>query len=532
MTRLTMVLCGLWAALVMTVADAHAQRRVALVIGNGGYQNAGKLPNSSSDANAVAALLRKAGFDVVETKLDIGNAEFKRAVRDFAPIARESDIAAVYFAGHGIEVNGTNYLLPVDAKLASDFDVEDEAVSLDRLMRAIEPARQLRLVILDASRDNPFVTGMRRGVSSRPASAGLAKVEPASTEALIVYAAAPGAVIDEAQGGKNPFTAALLDHLTVQGRDVRTALGHVRDDVLRATGNRQEPFIGGSLSGTTIALAPDAQQQQQRTASSTRQISVLPRPGTDSAADPRRDYEFAERVGTREAWDSFLALHPDGFYASLAREQREKLSRRDQTGQQVPAAPAESQNVALLPAPDTQQAPPSPAPDLRVVARELQVELRRVGCDPGTTDGNWSTRSRDALDQFNRRAGMDLDTRGATIAALDAVRGQRGRICPLFCASGQRAEGDRCVAIPAAPKPVKQQAARPERERSRNAEPPPSARRAATKQPVRERVERAAPVRAPTDREVFGGGGRPAGPPISIGIGRGGLGIAGIGIGF
>jgi hypothetical protein len=152
--------------------------------------------------------------------------------------------------------------------------------------------------------------------------------------------------------------------------------------------------------------------------------------------------------------------------------------------------------------------------------------LRRVGCDPGATDGNWSARSQDAMNQFNRRARLDLDTRGATVTALEAVKVQRGRICPLVCGSGQRAEGERCVAIPAAPKPpVKREAARPER--SRKAEPP--ARRAP---PPRE-VERRERIRPPTDREIFGGGGgggRPAGPPISIGIGgRGGIGI---GVGF
>ena len=132
------------------------------------------------------------------------------------------------------------------------------------------------------------------------------------------------------------------------------------------------------------------------------------------------------------------------------------------------------QQVAVLPAPNATVQ--EPRIDMRAIARDLQVQLKRVGCDPGATDGNWSAKSRDALDQFNRRAGMDLDTRGATVSALEAVRVQRGRICPLICGSGQRIDGDRCVAIPAAPKPpAKQQATRPP-ERQRRAEPP--ARRA------------------------------------------------------
>jgi hypothetical protein len=492
------------------------------VIGNSAYQNASQLANPGKDANAISDLFRKSGFDVVETKFDLGNLEFKRVARDFTAAARDADIAVVYFAGHGIEVNGTNYLLPVDAKLVSDFDVEDEALSLDRVMRAIEPARRLRLVILDACRDNPFVRTMQRSVSTRNASGGLAKVEPVSTDTLIAFATRPGATADDGTGDNSPFAAALVKNLAVPGRDIRIALGHVRDDVMRATGSRQEPFVAGSLGGAVVALVPEA----NKPAEPSRQISVLPNPQASATAfDPQRDYELAERVGTKEAWESFLAVHPSGFYASLARQHLEKLTAR---GQPDPAAQpsAPPSRVAVLPAPNV--TPPDPKVDNRAIARELQVELKRVGCDPGTTDGTWSAKSRAALEQFNQRAGMDLDTRDATISALETVRVQRGRICPLICGSGQRAEGDRCIAIPAAPKaPAKQQAVRPQ-ERPRKAEP---ARRAAPREAVRQ--ER---IRPPTDREIFGGGApQPAGPPVSIGIGgrgRIGIGIGGIGVGF
>jgi hypothetical protein len=522
MMRLATVLCCVLAALSFGSPDARAEKRVALVIGNSAYQNATRLANPARDANAMADLFRTAGFDVVETKLDLGNLEFKRAARDFVTAARDSDIAVIYFAGHGIEVNGTNYLLPVDAKLASDFDVEDEALSLDRLMRAIEPARRLRLVILDACRDNPFVRTMQRSVTTRNVTGGLAKVEPVSSDTLVAFATRPGSTAEDGQGNNSPFAAALVKNLAVPGRDIRIALGHVRDDVMRATASRQEPFVAGSLGGAQLALVPEASKPQEPT----RQISVLPNPQAAApVADPQRDYELAERVGTLDAWESFLAVHPSGFYASLARQQRDKLL--PPAGQ--PAAVAQPQvtqtpsQVAVLSAPEAKVQ--EPRVDMRAIARDLQVQLKRVGCDPGTTDGNWSAKSRAAMDQFNRRAGMDLDTEGATVSALEAVRVQRGRICPLTCGSGQQISGDRCVAIPAAPKPpAKQQAKRPP-ERQRQAEPP--VRRAP---PPREaaRPER---IRPPTDREIFGGGGgRPAGPPISIGIGgRGGIGF---GVGF
>jgi hypothetical protein len=515
MTRLATILGGLLAALTLGMADARADKRVALVIGNGAYQNANNLADPVNDANAIADLFRKAGFEAVELKLDIGNLEFKRVVRDFTDAARDADIAVVYFAGHGIEVNGSNYLLPVDAKLASDFDVADEALSLDRVMRAVEPAKGLRVVIVDASRDNPFVRGMKRSMSADNVRIGLARVEPAAGT-LIAFATKPGATVEDRQGEQSAFTAALLKHLTVPGRDLRSALGQVRDEVIQATASRQEPFVAGSSAGAVVALATDPGKPQ----APTRQISVLPNPQAPAqfVADPQRDYEAAERIGTKEAWDAFLSVHPAGFYASLARAQRDKLA---PPAESPAAAPQATQQVAALPAPDNTAQEITLDP--RAIARELQAELKRVGCDPGAADGNWSAKSRDALGQFNRRAGLDLDTQGPTVNALEAVRVQRGRICPLICGSGQRADGERCVAIPAAPKPAAKQAARPP-ERPRKAEPP--ARRAPARETARR--ERAAPIRAPTDREIFGG--RPAAaPPVSIGIGGRGVGI---GFGF
>jgi Caspase domain len=529
MKRLTTILCGLWAAFVLCAGPAQAEKRVALVIGNSDYQNASKLANPVNDAKAMAEMFRRSGFEVVEAKTDLGNLEFKRVAREFTAIARDADIAVMYFAGHGIEVNGTNYLLPVDAKLASDFDVEDEALSLDRLARALEPAKRLRLIILDACRDNPFVRTMQRGVTTRQVTSGLAKIEPTTSDTLIAFAAKAGSTAEDGRGSNSPFTAALVKNLSVPGRDIRIALGYVRDEVVRATGNKQEPFVYGSLGGATVALVPEVK----------REIAV--QQAAPVGADPRRDYEFAERVGTKEAWDSFLAVHKSGFYANLARSQREKVARDEApVVPQVPPTPKVSpaqqaqpklqpqQNIAVLPgsgtptapditakpaiAPQASVTPPAeafkpppaesksvvavlPPPDaakreievrpdlkgeLRVVTRTLQTELRRVGCDPGGVDGIWSPKSRDALGQFNRHARMNLDTDAATVGALDAVKAQRGRICPLVCGGNQQEQGGRCVAIPAKPQ-LKKEAVRP---------PEPTPRERARER-LRERADKA-----------------------------------------
>src|SRR5258708_18140203 len=264
----------------------------------------------------IAGTLKNAGFDGVEERHDLPAAETRRALRDFADRARDADIAVVYYAGHGIEVEGSNYLIPVDAKLERDTDVYDEALSLDRVVVAVEPAKQLRLVILDACRDNPFGRTMKRTLASRGIGRGLAQVEPSSSNTLIAYSAKAGFTAQDGDGANSPFTIALSKHLTTPGLDVRRAFGFVRDDVLRSTGNRQEPFVYGSLGGEDVPLVPAPAKAAQPSA-----------PTAQSEA--RRDYELALQVGNRSALNAFLAQYPDGFYASLAKLQLDKIAAQE-----------------------------------------------------------------------------------------------------------------------------------------------------------------------------------------------------------
>lgn len=296
---------------------ALAEKRVALVIGNSNYQNVGRLANPANDASMLADTFRQAKFDIVTLRNDLTATEMRRVLREFADKARSADIAVLYYAGHGIEIEGNNYLIPVDAVLERDTDVYDEAIGLDRVLIAVEPAKQLRLIILDACRDNPFAKTMKRTIAMRGIGQGLAKVEPTTPNTMIAFAAKAGfTALDGDRGQTNsPYAAALAAHLTTPGLDLRKAFGFVRDDVLKATDNQQEPFIYGSLGGDDVALVPS------------------PAPGAPTAtvlADPnaaiRRDYELAERVGTKEAWDSFIATYPSGFYSKLAQAQRKKLA--------------------------------------------------------------------------------------------------------------------------------------------------------------------------------------------------------------
>jgi uncharacterized caspase-like protein len=252
----------------------------------------------------------------------------RRALRDFSDSARDADIAIVYFAGHGIEINGNNYLIPVDAVLERDIDAFDEAIPLDPILTVIEPARQLRLVILDACRDNPFSKTMKRTIGSRAIGRGLAKVEPENPNTLIAFAAKAGSTALDGDSKNSPFTAALVKYLPKPGLDLRKAFGYARDDVLKSTANRQEPFIYGSLGGDDVALVP-----------------AVAKP-INSEAQARIDYELAAQIGTKEAWDAFLASHPEGLYAQLARAQNNKLAAAQQSRAKADDARREAEEQA------------------------------------------------------------------------------------------------------------------------------------------------------------------------------------------
>jgi uncharacterized caspase-like protein len=485
------------AALLLLCQPAWATKRVALVVGNSAYQNVARLPNPVNDGAVIAATLKNAGFDVVDSRHDVPAAELRRALRDFADRARDADIAVVYYAGHGMEVEGTNYLIPVDAKLERDTDVYDEAVSLDRVLVAIEPAKQLRLVILDACRDNPFVKSMKRTVASRAIGRGLAQVEPASPNTLIAYSAKAGSTALDGDSANSPFTIALKKHLTTPGLDVRRAFGFVRDDVLKDTANRQEPFVYGSLGGDDVPLVPAP-------------AAAPPAAAPSAQSEARRDYELALQVGNKDALNAFVGQYPDGFYANLARIQLAKIAAEEarmaatekarlaeqqrarlaaegaQTAQQLQAAEAEAKaaeqgriaaekatQVALEQAADAERkrataetstavAAPAPAekaqntnvaaltsgpPPQADLAKSVQIELRRVGCLTGAADGEWNAASQRSLTLFNRNAGTRLDVKAASLDTLDAIKQKPSRVCPLACEHGFKAEGDRCGRI-------------------------------------------------------------------------------------
>ncbi|MBR0914198.1 caspase family protein [Bradyrhizobium japonicum] len=308
---------------------AWAGNRVALVIGNSAYKNAAPLSNPVNDAAIVEATLKNAGFDVVQTRRDLQAIEMRRTLRDFADQARDADVAVIYYAGHGMEIEGTNYLIPVDATLERDTDVYDEAFSLDRVMLAIEPARQLRLVILDACRNNPFSEKMKRTVGSRSISRGLARIEPATANTLVAFAAKAGSTASDGNSKNSPYASALVKYIGTPGLDLRRVFGFVRDDVMKATGNRQEPYVYGTLGGDDVPLVPAKETAKEPTRESAgepaKEAAKEAAPSPTLRSEIRRDYELALQVGNKDALNFFIIQYPDGYYANLAKLQLAKI---------------------------------------------------------------------------------------------------------------------------------------------------------------------------------------------------------------
>lgn len=237
-------------------------RRVALVIGNSAYTTVSALANPEKDASAVAATLRNIGFETVTLVRNATREQMVNSLRDFANEAEKSEWAMVYYAGHGMEVGGVNYLIPVDAKIAVDRDIQYEAVPLHQILNAADTARKIKIVMLDACRDNPFAPRRTAAPEVMAAAStagaqiatrstngrGLAEVK-VSGATLVVYAAKDGQVALDGEGGNSPFAVAVVQRIGTPGVEINKVFRLVRDDVMEVTAGRQEPYTYGSLPG-------------------------------------------------------------------------------------------------------------------------------------------------------------------------------------------------------------------------------------------------------------------------------------------
>ncbi|WP_420971555.1 caspase family protein [Bradyrhizobium sp. B120] len=250
-----MLLVGLWFALTVLPLEALAGTRLALVLGNSHYQAVPVLGNPANDAADVATALRSIGFDVIEQRDGTRDA-MANAVRDFSKRLSGADVALFFYAGHGLQMNGENYLVPVDAKIETPADVRFNTMNLTDIQQEMEGAGRANIIILDACRNNPFLEKLARSARAAP-TRGLGRIDATGQGSLIVYSTQPNNVALDGSGRNSPFTAALLKHIATPGIEVRQMLSRVRGDVLAATSQQQTPWDSSSLVGDVyLAAAP------------------------------------------------------------------------------------------------------------------------------------------------------------------------------------------------------------------------------------------------------------------------------------
>ncbi|HYH22086.1 MAG TPA: SUMF1/EgtB/PvdO family nonheme iron enzyme [Azospirillum sp.] len=305
--RFALVLWALVAGLLFVAhappatAAAEGEKRIALVIGIGAYQNAPELPNPPNDAKAISQSLRKLGFTVDE-KLDLSNRGLAEALRTFGVQASKADVAVLYFAGHGMQVGGTNYLIPSDARLERERDLMYEALPLTLPLGEVAQARKLGIVILDACRNNPFVDRLTRtGTSRHSIQPGIGRVDDTPSDTLVAMATRADAVAEDGTGNHSPYAEALLKNLDQPGLELSLFFRRVRDDVMQSTQGRQEPFVYGSLGAAPFYFNPQPENRRPVLAD-LRPVEVLERGGTEPLrigrpSDPDNDALFAQVAG-------------------------------------------------------------------------------------------------------------------------------------------------------------------------------------------------------------------------------------------
>ena len=291
LTTLTLLLAGP-VGVAQPAPTVEMDRRVALVIGNSAYTNVSRLPNPANDASDVSAALERLGFDVTRAS-DVDREGLMRALRSFSRQSAGASVAVVFYAGHGVELDGTNYLVPVDAHLEWDADVQFEAIPLDFVLSATEGVGRLRVVILDACRNNPFAIQARNPTRGVRVGRGLAEIDemPAGRNIIVAYATAAGAVADDGDARNSPFTKALLEHLEEPDTEVHMMFRRVTDTVLRDTSLEQQPYLYASLSADPyyLKVSPPEPVSAVFVDESARRLSeVLGRPLSAEGRDEHR----------------------------------------------------------------------------------------------------------------------------------------------------------------------------------------------------------------------------------------------------
>ena len=305
--------------------------RVALVVGNGGYERPeDQLPNPPNDAKAISTKLRALGFQVIEA-LDLDYRGMRAALREFDRALQDAEAGLFFYAGHGMEYQGRNYLFPTDAILETEGDIGLGLIDVGQVLQVMETTVPTRLVFLDACRNNPLARRFRSSLGSTRSTrvgTGLARID-AAVGTFIAYATAPGELAEDGKGDNSPFSAAVLQHLDEPGLDVGQLMRRVRNTVLDATDERQVPWNSSSLRGSFV-LNPIVQVQEDPVPEPSSPVIATTPQATNDDADDREAWVFAMQLGTVRAFQAYVNGYcPDGRYCEFAEAAIESTTEKD-----------------------------------------------------------------------------------------------------------------------------------------------------------------------------------------------------------
>lgn len=364
---------------------AGEKKRVALVIGNSEYEHVSSLSNPANDAADISKSLERIGFQVT-TGLNLDYNGMRLAVRDFTEAAADADIVMVYFAGHGIEIENTNYLIPVNATLKSDRDVEFEAIRLDAIVNAVADTPGLKIVLVDACRNNPFVSQMKRVSSTRSVGRGLAAIEPGGV--VVGYAARGGTLAQDGDGRNSPYAKALLEHIEQPGLELGKMFRRVRDRVYDLTEGFQEPFTYGSLPGEDIYLVPEIAKVAMvvPAAQPTVRAAQIATPAPTTRADVMA---AAMEINTLRGWSLYVTK-----YGPQAIANPEIVTRMYEMAPKWADKETGDSILEDLVAPDSES------------RRAIQTALNKAGFDVGTPDGAFGPKTRAGITAVQLAKGL------------------------------------------------------------------------------------------------------------------------------
>jgi uncharacterized caspase-like protein len=413
---------------------AFAEKRVALVIGNSNYSYAQALPNPTNDATAITQSLTRLGFDVI-SGTNLSHDKTRLIVKDFARALKDADVALFFFAGHGIQVEGKNYLIPVDGSFEDgEADLDFSAIDVDFVLRQMERSAATRILLLDACRNNPFETQLSRAMGqSRAVNAlgkGLAPIENTGG-ALMAFATLPGEIAYDGIGKHSPFTSALLTHLETPGLEINRVMTRVRADVNKSTQGRQLPWTSSVLL-QDVFLSPKSQ------------------PKLDPTAEDIAAWQGISNSKKRSDFETYLTRFPNGLFKDFAQRKIDEITTTPviltvapqplldtSTPEPFLTLPNEDPTLegpnagtfTVFPDIIAPLAIPVPPPDTLAL---IQAQLNRLGCNAGTVDGQWGRNSDRALGRYTDALGLPSYTiEGLSYSLVKDMEAHASEICEI-----------------------------------------------------------------------------------------------------